>query len=106
MASQHTATVECTESDDTGRGSATGGATTAGANVRPAFDRFFVLTDAATGKALSQRRYAIRLPDGRSYEDTTDDEGRTKVCASDESHLVELIVYDDVPAINPNWDQL
>jgi len=70
------------------------------------FDRYFVLLDAATGKPLRQRRYAIRSPDGRSLEGVTDTQGHTKLCSASESHVVELVVYDDTPPIRPAWDQI
>jgi hypothetical protein len=70
------------------------------------FDRYFALLDSATGKPLRQRRYAIRLPDGSSIEGITDVQGHTKLCSASESHIVELVVYDDTPPIRPAWDRI
>lgn len=106
IASQHTATVDCAgdaHSDSlSDRGASSGPAAALAEN----FDRYFVLLDSATGKPLSRRRYAILLPDGSSIDGTTDAQGHTKLCSASESHVVELVVFDDTPPIRPNWDQL
>ena len=106
IASQHTATVDFAghaHSDSlSDREASSGRGKESGEN----FDRYFVLTDSASGKPLRQRRYAIRLPDGSSVEGTTDGQGHTKLCSASESHIVELVVFDDTPPIRPNWDQI
>jgi len=106
IASQHTATVDCAgeaQSDGSSdRGASPGQTAESGEH----FDRYFVLLDSATGKPLCQRRYVIRLPDGSSVEGTTDGHGHTKLCSASESHVVELVVFDDAPPIRPHWDQI
>jgi uncharacterized Zn-binding protein involved in type VI secretion len=95
IASQHTATVdvagEAHPEPSSPREASSGRAKEPGGD----FDRYFVLLDSATGKPLRGRRYAIRLPDGSSVEGMTDAQGHTKLCSASESHIVELVVYDD-----------
>jgi hypothetical protein len=106
IASQHTATVDYADEARSESLSHGEGASGPVQELGEDFDRYFVLLDAATGKPLRQRGYAIRLPDGSSIEGMTDAQGHTKLCSASESHVVELVVYDDTPPVRPAWDQI
>lgn len=105
IASQHTATVDHADEAESGTSGNQASSPASAGECADDYDRFFVLIDSGTGKPLCQRRYAIRLPDGSSLDGTTDEQGHTKLCSANESHVVELIVYEETPPVRPNWDQ-
>ncbi len=69
------------------------------------FDQHFLLINSRTGKQLTGRHYSIRMPNGEIIRGQTDESGMSNICTGVQADQIELIVYDDLAPINPDWDR-
>jgi type VI secretion system secreted protein VgrG len=67
-------------------------------------DLDFLVTSQETGLPLKNFPYVIKTSSGKSIVGRTNDEGRTAKISSTEAETAVIEVYDDIPPINPGWD--
>ncbi|WP_409318977.1 type VI secretion system tip protein TssI/VgrG [Pseudomonas sp. KCJK9016] len=67
-------------------------------------DLDFLVTSQDTGLPLKNFPYVIRTTSGKSIVGRTNEEGKTAKISSTEAEMAVIEVFDDIPPINPGWD--